>query len=230
MSLPFYNLLTLCDFGEFKTPKGKATVAQVATEIYKNGYDVRAGVAMSIPVLITNLSIHFYWFIKRKFYLKLPLKECIPGKVYGDLREMLLIADGTLCLIDGADAVLQSHGNIVEFALRLNVVAWSHFCKLVFREICIRNKWGMAFLEMEFARIDFALEQHLRKLSNIDITKLERELKRAKDLNIELMELETEEAVAGALYEAIYKFDLDLPFYDHSSFHTFMTSDLELVL
>lgn len=228
--LPFYNLLTLCDFGEIKTPKGKETISQVAVDIFTKGYDARAGIAMSTPLLITNLCINFYWFIKRRFYLKLPLRECIPSKAYGDLREMLMIADGTLCLIDGADALLQSKGNIVDFALRLNIVAWAHFCKLVFREICIRNQWGMAVLEVEFERIDFALEQHLRKLDNIDTTRLDQELQKAKVLNLHLFEMKTEEQVAGALYEAICVYDLDLPFHDHDSFNDFMNSDLELVL
>ena len=37
---------------------------------------------------------------------------------------MLIIGDGTLCLMDGADAAIRSRGNWVNFFLRLNIVAW----------------------------------------------------------------------------------------------------------
>lgn len=225
--LPFYNLLTLCDFGAFTAEK--KTVAQVASDIFVKGYDVRAGIAMSIPVLLTEMMIKFYWFIKRKFFLKLPLKDCFPSIMHGDLRGMLLIADGTLCVIDGADAVLRSKGDIVAFAMRFNIVAWSRFTKLVFREICIRNRWGLAYLEMEFEMIDAALEQHLRKLHAIDIQKLEEELHRERELNQKLYLMQSEQDIAMTLYDTITAYDLDLPFHDHTSFNQFMNSDEELI-
>ena len=62
----------------------------------------------------------------------------MPSEKYADLRMMLLIGHGTLCVIDGGDAIIKSGGNAVAFVLRLNIIGWARFIVLVFKELKIR--------------------------------------------------------------------------------------------
>lgn len=109
--IPFYELFQLCDFGSFQVGENRNTLATIATKVFQEGYDARFGLTMAIPVLVCDLSIKLVWAIKHYFYHKRPLSECIPSKRHDDLRMMLIIGDGTLCLMDGADAAIKSGGN-----------------------------------------------------------------------------------------------------------------------
>ena len=90
----------------------------------KPAIEIKNVITMAIPVALCDLSIKLTWAIKHHFYHKRPLAECIPSKRHDDLRIMLIIGDGTLCLMDGADAAVRSGGIWVPFFLRLNIVAW----------------------------------------------------------------------------------------------------------
>lgn len=228
LPLPFYNLLLFCDFGEIETKKGKETIAEIATDVFVKGYDVRFGLAMTIPVLITETLIKFTWVIKHRFYHKYTWKECIPSSVHGDLRCMLLIGNSTLCAFDAADAIAQ--GNVLGFATHINFVAWCRLLKLVFKEVCIRNKWGMAYLEIEFQIIDAQLDDYLSKLNQIDVEKVEYEITLIKSMNHELLSLTTEKEIAYKLYQLSTQFDLNLPFHNHKEFIDFMNEDEDLIL
>ncbi len=92
-------------------------LATLAVRAFQEGYDARFGIAMSLPVLLCELLVRFIWMIKRRFYFKKPLKECIPTQSHTDLRIMLLFGHGTLCLMDGADALVRSGGNWLMFLL-----------------------------------------------------------------------------------------------------------------
>ena len=96
----------------------------VATKVFQNGYDARFGLTMAIPVVLCDLLIKLIWALKHYFYHKREINECIPNKRHDDLRVMLIMGNGTLCLLDGADAAFKSGGNCVEFMLRLNLIAW----------------------------------------------------------------------------------------------------------
>ncbi|MGM9135627.1 hypothetical protein ACTFF3_00315, partial [Campylobacter jejuni] len=63
--MPFYNLFLLCDFGNFG--QHRQTLAQIATQVFEQGYDLRHGVTMSIPVMINKMLIRFMYIIKAKF-------------------------------------------------------------------------------------------------------------------------------------------------------------------
>lgn len=138
LPIPFYNLFLLCDFGKFQVGKDRKTLAEIMTRAFQEGYDVRFGTAMAIPVLIEELMIRVIWSIKRHYYLKKDWKECIPIKEHADLRIMLLVGNCTLCVIDGVDAVIRSGGNAVTFLLHMNLIAWARLLMLIFRELRIR--------------------------------------------------------------------------------------------
>lgn len=171
LTIPFYEMLQLCDFGSFQVGQYRNTLATVATKVFETGYDIRFGLTMSIPVVLCELLIRLTWAIKHYFYYKKPFAECIPSKRHDDLRIMLILGNGTLCLMDGADAALRSGGNWVFFFSRLNIIAWFRLVWLVFREVCIRA--GISFpLQKQldsYIRINEALKIYLDRLKELDI-------------------------------------------------------------
>lgn len=138
--IPFYNLLLLLDVGEFG--KHKQTFATIATKVFEKGYDFRHGLAMAVPVLVTELLTRLMWVIKKRFYHKEPWKNCIPRASEPELRRMLLVAHGSLCLIDAGDAAIKSGGEIVQFLLRTNIIGWVRFGNLAYKEVLAWHKSG----------------------------------------------------------------------------------------
>lgn len=165
VSIPFMELFLLCDFGELNVGKNKQTLATVMTEVFQSGYDLRFGAAMAIPVVINELIIRVLWVIKRHFYKKKEWKECIPNKKYADLRIMLLVGQGSFCIVDGIDAIIRSGGNAVKCILRLNIIGWARIVILIFNELKIRygndiNKYFIDFM----SEIKKALSYNERKI------------------------------------------------------------------
>lgn len=169
--MPFYELFGFCKFGKFNVGKDKQDLAKIATRAFQEGYDLRFGLAMAIPVVITDLSIRLIWSLRRYFQYGKTLKECIPTQKHADLRVMLLFGNGTLCVMDGIDAGVRSGGNFLAFFMRLNLIAWFRFVTLVLKEICIRvgiSSPLQAYLEA-YKKINEALLLYLQELEKIDI-------------------------------------------------------------
>ena len=166
--IPFYELFGLCDFGSFG--ENKKTLAEIATQAYTGGYDFRHGVAMSIPVILTEALIRLVWAIRRHFEKGYPIKECIPTSRHDTLRVMLLVGEGTLCIIDAADAGIRSGGNFLMFFMHLNLIAWNRFVYLVIKEVCIRVGIQDPFNEQLtcLKRMDQAVTAYLVELKKID--------------------------------------------------------------
>lgn len=169
--ISFYELFGLCNFGSFTLDQQNMTIAEIAVKAFESGYDFRFGMAQAIPVIVTELSIRLIWALRRRFQYHLPLKECIPSRRHADLRVMLLLGNGTLCVIDGIDAAIRSGGNILLFVLRLNLIAWFRFIMLVLKEVCIRIgfKGSIDRVIEAYQRINEALLSYLHELEKIDI-------------------------------------------------------------
>lgn len=132
--MPFYELFLACDFGDFN---GK-TLSETMIQVYEKGYDLRFAATMAIPVVMEELMIKVIWMIRQKFLRKKPWEESLPTKKHADLRIMLIVGNGTLCIVDGADAAIRGHGNVVSFILHLNLVGWARLVMLVLRELKIK--------------------------------------------------------------------------------------------
>ncbi|OBU03946.1 hypothetical protein AYY17_09420 [Morganella psychrotolerans] len=156
--IPFYNLLLLLDVGEFG--QHRQSFATVATQVFEKGYDLRHGIAMAIPVLITELLTRLMWASKQRFYHKKPWKECIPSAGNSELRRMLLVAHGTLCLIDAGDAALRSGGDMIQFLLRTNLIGWVRLGTLALKEVYAWYNTG----HIDVDAVDEYLDAELRKL------------------------------------------------------------------
>lgn len=134
--IPFYNLLQMLNIGEFG--KDKQSFATITTKVFEEGYDTRHGMAMAIPVVINELLIRFMYTMKAHFYHQKDWKDSIPSENIPELRRMLLVGHGTLCIMDGADAAIRSGGEMVQFLLRTNLIAWVRFGHLGLKEL---NAW-----------------------------------------------------------------------------------------
>ncbi|EPP5329886.1 hypothetical protein ACUSRP_003705 [Vibrio alginolyticus] len=157
--IPFYNFLLLLDVGEFG--QHRQSFATVATQVFEKGYDLRHGIAMAMPVLITDLLTRLMWASKRRFYHKQPWKECAPSESNPELRRMLLVAHGTLCLIDSGDAALKSGGDMVQFLLRTNIIGWARFGSLALREVYAWHNVG----HIDIDAVDEYLDAELKRLA-----------------------------------------------------------------
>lgn len=220
--IPFYELFQLCDFGSLQVGQNRNTLATVATKVFQGGYDARFGLTMAIPVVLCDLSIQLIWAIKHHFYHKKPIHECIPSKKHDDLRIMLIIGDGTLCLMDGADAAIRSGGNWVNFFLRLNIVAWYRLVLLVFREVCIRL--GISFpLQRQldaYIRINEALALYLSQLEQIDIALFNRETEQYNKLLASMERVNSEAELNTLLRNEYTALGIQLPY--SGDFNDFM--------
>jgi len=157
--IPFYNLFQLMNFGRFGE-KHRETFATITSKVFEQGYDLRYGMTMCIPVIITELLIRFMYTMKAHFYHKKDWQESLPQSNIPELRRMLLVGHGTLCMCDGIDAFIRSGGEIVSFLLRTNLVAWVKFGSLALREIIVWYRAG----HVNCNAVDRYLEKEYRKM------------------------------------------------------------------
>lgn len=178
--MPFYELFQFCTFGKFSVGKDKQDLATIATRAFQEGYDLRHSLATAIPVLITDLSIRLIWALRCRFQFRMPLKDCIPSAKHNNLRIMLLIGNGTLCVIDGIDAGIRSGGNTLIMFTRLNLVAWYRFVMLVVKEVCIRLGLNLTLDNTiaAYRRVNIALANYLAELEKLDIASFKKETER----------------------------------------------------
>lgn len=156
--IPFYSLLQFLNVGSFG--QHRQSFATVAVKVFEQGYDLRHGMAMAVPVLITGLLVRFSWTFKQKYYHSKDWKDCIPIASNPELRRMLLVGHGSLCLVDGVDAGLRSGGDIVQFMLRANMIAWARFSFLAISEVKAMYMTG----KLDIASVNDHLDKEYEKL------------------------------------------------------------------
>ncbi len=191
--MPFYELFGLCKFGSFGSEK--KDLAEVAMQAFTSGYDFRFGMAQAIPVTITELTIRLIWAIRRKFQMKLPLKDCIPTAKHESLRIMLIIGQGTLCVMDVVDASVRSGVNYLTFFMRINMVAWYRLLTLVLKEV-LRKIGIVDCLDETIAalqRVKMALNEYLTELKKLDIERFKEETAVFQSLENDLADLSEED-------------------------------------
>lgn len=160
VAIPFFEMFQLCNFGSFNVNGEQKNLAELSVSVFEAGYDARHGAAMAIPVAINEIMIRLLWAIKSHFYHNRSWKESIPFGDKPELRRMLLVGHGSLCIVDGIDAGLRSGGNILTFVLYLNSIAWSRFAFAGLQEIrVIYNKNALNISSM-----DADLEQEWKRL------------------------------------------------------------------
>lgn len=150
VAIPFFEMFQLCNFGSFNVNGEQKNLAELSVKVFESNYDARHGATMAIPVVINEIMIRLLWAIKSRFYHQRSWKESIPFGDKPELRRMILVGHGSLCLVDGVDAGIRSGGNILTFALHLNLIAWSRFSFAGLQEIrVIYNKNSLDILSMD---------------------------------------------------------------------------------
>lgn len=159
--IPFYSLLQFANVGSFG--KHRQSFAIVAVKVFEKGYDLRHGAAMAVPVVITELMSRIAWALKRRLVNDLDWTDCIPDAANPEMRRVLCVAHGSLCLVDGADASLRSGGTVIGFLLRANIIAWARFGVLSLKELrCLYQSGSIdveavdVYLEVEIQRLTFS--------------------------------------------------------------------------
>lgn len=222
--MPFYELFGLCKFGKFSTKDGTADLSELAMQAFNQGYDFRFGLTQAIPVLITDLSIRLIWAIRQRFQFHLPLKECIPNRRHENLRVMLLIGNGTLCVMDAIDAGVRSGGNALIFFTRLNLVAWFRLVKLVLKEVCIRLGFNTSLDDViaAFKRVNEAIDAYLKELEKIDIALFKKETERYNQMVKNLENISDENTLNAFLLNAFDELNIAKPW--DGDFDDFMSN------
>lgn len=209
--IPFYELFGLCKLGRFGNEK--QDLAQIATKAFEQGYDFRFGLAMGIPVAITEFTIRLIWMIRRHFQYGYPIRDCIPTANHPTLRMMLIVGNGTLCVIDGLDAAIRSGGNMVNFFLRLNLIAWFRLITLILKEIFFRLKIGLSLQKTidSYKRVNQAMTEYLQQLEKIDIEAFKKETNSYNKLIANFEKAETPEQLNVMLLDIYSELGLKKP-------------------
>ena len=109
---------------------------------------------MSIPVVINELFLRFFWMLKRHYKHNMSWKESIPSTNNPSMNRMLLVGHGCLCLVDATDAGLRCGGVLLTFLLRLNLIAWARLGFAGLKEINHLANKKTCMLKMEGERLD----------------------------------------------------------------------------
>ena len=157
--LPFYNFFQLCNFGHFGE-KEQETFAVISSKVFENGYDLRHGIAMSIPVVVTELLARFFFVMKMRFYHGREWQDCLPTENNPYLQRMLFVSYGAFCAVDGTSAFTKSGSNLVSFLLQSNLIAWKKFAYLAIKELYSFCKDG----EIDIELLDGYIKQEMFQL------------------------------------------------------------------
>ena len=131
--IPFFNLTQLFGgFGAFG--QHRQDFATICSKVFEQGYDLRHGIALAIPVAIAEGLVRLVRAIKLFYIEKQPFDLSLLSDNNAETRRMLLVAHGSLLAVDFTDAFIRSKGSIVNLLLRSNIIALYRFSFLAFQE------------------------------------------------------------------------------------------------
>jgi len=184
--IPFYNMFNLCDFGEFEINGARKPLSRLMVMVFEQGYDLRHGISMSIPLIVGNLLVMIAWSLKRKFYHHWDWQSCLPSDRYKSYRRTQLVNNGAFCLVDGIHASIRGAGNPIETVLRMNLMAWLRLIQLIIKELLLTFGRSYADLNADLAVISKALDDELIHLRSIDYSAWQQENDKMRDFNCRL--------------------------------------------
>lgn len=129
----FFELTQVLHFGSFTVNNKEMDVAQLSEWIYKQGLDIRALTAQTIPVLISEVMIRLYWSFKKHFYYGESWQDSMitANSKNSDLQKLLFTTMATFETVDISDAILRN-GPTVKSLLSVN---FSGLIDLSFRSV-----------------------------------------------------------------------------------------------
>lgn len=158
LPIPFFSLLQFINVGEFG--QYHQTFATQVVKVFEQGYDFRHGMAMTIPVIVTEIFIRIMWMLKARFYHKKDWKDCFPSTDIPEVQHMIFVGFAAFCAIDGIDAAIRGKGELVTTLLNSNLIAWVRFSFSAMKEVHMYLRAGHldddkidAFLKQEYQRL-----------------------------------------------------------------------------
>ena len=149
LPIPFTEFFQFCNFGALKDADGhNQTVATVMIEVYEEGYDLRHGVAASMPVLLNDLLLRAVFVVKQHFYNGISWSDLLKKRDEDKLQRMVTVGVGALCLIDLSEAAITSWGNWVVFFSHLNLSAWTRLAAQGVEELKLLSDREMHNIEL----------------------------------------------------------------------------------
>ncbi|WP_171024536.1 ATP-binding protein [Enterococcus sp. BSD2780061688st2 D3] len=116
-------------------------VAEVSDWMFKNGYDLRAFTAQTIPVIIYETLLRCYWFCKQYFYYGKKLEDSIPVANNRELARLLLFSSASFTTVDVLHATIKASTGSAFLATFLMTVNIPGLLDLGFRSVQnIRNE------------------------------------------------------------------------------------------
>jgi len=157
LPVPLMPMLQFIRVGSFG-PQGY-TVAQISRRMYRERYDLRHGVAMSLPVLMTELLIRVFYLFEQLRAGK-TLEEALPFGAQPKLRRMLLIAHGFAAAGNAGKVALTKN------PLTINAPQWAALARYAVPEVTWQV-WGkgreiQGLIDQDFEAIH-ALYQQARR-------------------------------------------------------------------
>ena len=137
---------------------------------------------------------------------------------------MILIGNGTLCVMDGIDAGVKSGGNFLMFFMRMNLCAWVRFAVLVLKEVCIRvNLTNDLQRQLDaYQRINELLTQYLEQLKQIDLMLYKEEVEKFERAVKIFTQVNSEEELNKLLLEKFEELGIKKPW--NGDFDTHMSN------
>lgn len=149
LPIPFTEFFQFCNFGALKDADGhNQTVATVMIKVYEEGYDLRHGVAASMPVLLNDLLLRAVFVVKQHFYNGISWSDLLKKRDEDKLQRMVTVGAGALCLIDLSEAAITSWGNWVVFFSHLNLSAWTRLAAQGVEELKLLSDREMHNIEL----------------------------------------------------------------------------------
>ena len=128
LPVPLSEFLGRCDFGTVSgEPSQWQAFANVMAQVYEQGYDLRHGASMTVPVVLNDLLIRVVYVLRQHYDKGLDWADCLPKEDCPELDLMLAIGVGTMCLVDLGHAAATSWGDWMAFFTKLNLAAWARF-------------------------------------------------------------------------------------------------------
>ena len=139
---------------------------------------------------------------------------------------MVLVGNGTLCIVDGVDAAVRSGGNMLIFFMHLNLIAWYKLVKCALAELIIRYDLSYADLAVYIEKINQELNRQLQVLRAIDYDAYEKELVQINTISGLLGD---EQADTNKIYQKLNEMGVNMQFHSSEEFDEKMMDD-EFVL
>ncbi|HDX8347173.1 hypothetical protein [Aeromonas sp. FDAARGOS 1408] len=165
---PLMPLLSFFQFGTIG--KQGYTIAEVARQMYRSGYDLRHFIAASVPLAISELIVRL-GFMVRKLNAGATLAEAFPNAAHPQLRRQLLIAHGVAGVINAGKVTVTSNPLSISWPLVLTLLRYGmpEMMYLIYGQEKERAKLVETEIMADYRAIHQELDTQLMMLPHIVI-------------------------------------------------------------